>query len=394
MKSAYQISDISDMKNRIGQFLSELAAPLFCQAERGILISKFHDIAEDCFRSSDPGHWKSELCVGGIPLEFALAIDDSASAGLRYYIDPHCGATSLDEAADSLNHTTPPFAPPTQLASDLIMRLSSKHFIDTERSPKTYFIHGLRFSPGHECVYRIYFNTTWRKRDDVYDILKEFLSHDDLTALASPSIAALPLFGVGYDIPEAGLDKIKLYLLVDTGRHDRVAAIARDLLGNRAAKLEALVRMALNRMAIDWRTPRMLVTIGFMPQRSDREVKFSLPCLMWEWSTFRILEPIVNRILDKWRFPEPIKSQSERASEDLPLWRFMPTHLSLGVSLARESMSVYFHPARPTEIRSPLRIDCSPTPGVHHFPDSPTGTLADRAHIFRAMFDTLLRAEA
>lgn len=382
------------MKDRVGQFLSELTAPLFSQKERPFLVSKFHDIAKDCFRSSEPGNWKSELCAGGMPLEFALAIDDSASIGIRYYIDPHCGATSLDQAAHSINHSTPPLAPSTQLASDLIMRLSRKHLVDTERSPKTYFIHGLRFSPGHECVYRIYFNTTWRKRDDVYDILREFLSHDDLAALASPSIAALPLFGVGYDILEAGLDKIKLYLLVDTGHHDRVAAIAGDLLGNRATKLDALVQLALNRKATDWRTPRMLVTIGLMPQRSDREVKFSLPCLMWEWSTFRILEPIVNRILRKWRFPEPIKSRFEGAAEQLPLWRFMPTHLSLGVSLAGESLSVYFHPARPTEMASPLRIDCSPTLSDHDFPSYPADTLADRAHIFRAMFDTLLKAEA
>lgn len=394
MVSARDVVNASDIKNRIGQSLYELAAPLFSQTERSILASKFHDIAQDCFRSHGPEQWRSELCADGTPLEFALALNDVGSMGLRYYIDPHGGPTSLEEAAESIKNLSSLFAPSTAFASNRLIRLSNQHLIDSERSPKTYFIHGLRFSPGQDCVYRIYFNTIWRRREDVLEILKEFLPPDDLIALASPSMATLPLFGVGYDVGEACLEKIKLYMLVDTGRKDCIAAMAGDALGDRAKEMETLMTMAFRQKESDWRMPRMLVTLGLLPESGDREVRLSLPCLMWEWDAFGMLEPVIDEILDQWRLPECFECPTENRTEQLPPWRFRPTHLSMGVSLKNESLSVYFQPARPTTIDKPLRSSSSSLPTDFELPASSTGTLADRSRIFRAMFDTLLNAEA
>jgi hypothetical protein len=393
MKDVSNICGSSDMRDRIGQFLYDFTAPLFTPMERVAMHSQFNDMAKDCFHSNDSSNWNSELCAGGAPMEFALAIDDSASMSLRYVIDPQCRPGSRAEAISAIENLKSVIAPSTRSASDLLARLSHQHLVDMEPSPRTYFVHGFHFSPGQKGVYRIYFNTESRRRSDVFKILNEYLHPDDTRALSSPSISALDLAGVAYDVLEDGLGNTKLYLLVNSDHRDRISRITGDLLGHRSERIEALLELVANIRGANWKMPQIVLGITVTPQGSHREVKFCLVTFPWEWNSFSMLEPVITSVFNRWHFPERAEFPSANRTCGRPLWRFMPNHLSLGVSPTRESLSVYFQPARPEEIGTTLGIH-KPTISENHRGDIYSrDTLDDRARAFRTMFGSLVKAE-
>lgn len=393
MKDVANTCDFSDMRDRIGHFLYDFTAPLFSPMERVDMRHKFNDLAKDCFQSNDFSNWHSELCVGGTPIEFALAMDDSASMSLRYVTDPQCRPGSLGEATRAIENLRPVIAPSTRPASELLALLFRQHLVDAGGSPRTYFVHGFRFSPRQKSAYRIYFNTEWRKRSDVLKILNEFLHYDDIRGLSQPSIAALNFAGVAYDVLEEGVGNVKLYLLVNEDHRDRISRITSDLLGNRSEAQEALFDIVTNIRGPNWKMPQIVLGITVAPQGSHREVKFCLLTFPWEWNRFSVLEPVITSILNRWHFAGRAEFPSANETCCRPPWRFIPNHLSLGVSPTRESLSVYFQPARPEEIGTTPEIGKPTISEKHTFDMHSRETSNDRARAFRTMFGTLMKAE-
>jgi hypothetical protein len=393
MKNVSNICDFSDMRDRIGQFLYDFTAPLFSPMERVAMHSQFNDMAKTCFHSNDSSDWNSELCVGGIPMEFALAIDDSASMSLRYVTDPQCRPGNLAEATRSRKNLQSVTAPSSGPASELLERLFRQHLVDTGHSPKTYFVHGFRFSPGQKSTYRVYFNTEWRKRSDVFKILNEYLQPDNMRALSLPSLAALDFAGVAYDVLDDGLGNMKLYMLVKGDHRERISRITDDLLGHRSRGMDELYEIVSSIRGNNWKVPPIVLGITVAPQGAYREVKFCLLTFPWEWNRFSDLEPVITSILDRWRFPECVEFPAVNETCYRPLWRFMPNHVSLGVSPTRESLSVYFQPARAEEIGTTLGIHEATISENHRCDIHSRDTLDDRARAFRTMFGTLVKAE-
>lgn len=281
---------------------------------------------------------RAELCAGGTPLEFSVALDSLGQAAARFVCDVTDTGLEPAQIRQTLREAADDIIPASWPAAAALDGLFDRHLTRARPSALFKMWHGAGFSPGKPPMAKLYFNCEWLSRRDVADAIFAAAGDDAANIVAaSPYLVRLGCAGIGYDFRPDGLHKVKAYVRVPQFDFDAALEEASRLPGidhERCRDLMALVSREMVPSA-----PNYVFSLGFIPALGLQEWKVYL-VLGDAYQDLRSAAQLLGSVLARWSLAPP------RFDSDLPS-RFEPTLLAAGVDGQREMASLYFRPVLP-----------------------------------------------
>lgn len=331
------------IRSRFDLFLQHLTGPLLTAQEQDRMLEVFRGLTEECLKDAAAIEgWSSELCTDGAPIEFSICIDNKANVTFSYVVDPWAGTRDVLRS-DQCEHAWANLVVPyRETCSELVDELLGTFRATIPDVTRSYVGFGARFAPGTVPAGRIYFKASERPVELVYTLLSVHLEQDDVELLQRYPLGGGNIIGIGYDFLPAGLGRVKVYVLVDRMPREASLVLLKDVLGTPRTGMQTILDKISRQRHPFWIIPPTIVSVGFRPGTSSRDLKFSFSAAAWEWATFRDLWPVVSSVLTEWDAPVAPEISTQCMVE--PQWRFAPTLLCISGSEKTENLSFYFRP--------------------------------------------------
>ena len=345
LQSSNVTPDITPQK--IFRPVEDLSRGFFSDDLRHRMRHIFYRLVKPCFRNDSPRieQWNSELCSNGTPIEFGFTLYDTHHSALRFVVDTQCRPGTPWDALAAIERDAPAILP-SGAAMETVSRVARRHLKGAGEAVRTYVFHSARCESSQDITGRLYLNCTWRSRRELETILYENLRQHTPICLNTPLLGDEQILGAAYDFGESGVSRFKLYLQIDRDVREKVLAIAVDLLGERALLMGSLLDGVNCLKDPGWCIPPTLLGLGLSADGRHREVKLTLPAMIWEWDTYDELRPVLFSVLSRWGRNQAHQGRDVRISGGKPSPLFRLTQLCIAVSTTDESFTVYFRPLK------------------------------------------------
>jgi hypothetical protein len=307
----------------------------------------FQALVGRTFPQSDGSRPRSNLCSDGTPIELSLALDNFGRFAVRFVCDAVYEDLEDAQLRRALRDCGSLTVSPQWPCWPILDSLYERHLEDSPRSSRFKMWHGAGFAPGAPRMAKLYFNTEWRSREEILEILAGFLAADDLGELSdSAFLWSGSRAGVGYDFDASGTRKVKAYVRLPEFRLDAILREAEKHCSTQYASFSEL-----SKLVAGWRpfpgASNCVVSLGFLPRHRFHEFKVYIPVQVWGVHDFPALGPVMEKVLQRWNLGSGFALTSPGPAG------FAPTLLSFGVDDSREMMSLYFKPELPSQLLEP-----------------------------------------